>query len=198
MLCVGLTGGIGTGKSTVSGILKEKSINVIDADDISRKIYDIYPNLLKEIENEFGGEYFNEDGSLNRRKLGDHIFTSEVYRKNLEKIVMPSIKREIKKHIKLCEEVNEKICVIDAPTLIENGLSRDMDINILVWVDEKTQIDRVMKRDNMTREQVTQRIKAQMSVDKKKKYVDFIIDTSKEIENTQRQIDKIIAALKVL
>lgn len=198
MLCVGLTGGIGTGKSTVSGILKEKSINVIDADDISRKIYGIYPNLLNEIKEEFGMEYFNRDGSLNRRKLGDYVFKSDTYRKNLEKIVMPSIKREIKKHIKLCEDVHEKICVVDAPTLIENGLNEDMDINILVWVNEEAQIERVMNRDNMTKEQVMQRIKAQMPMKKKREYADFIIDTSKEIENTQKQIDKIIEALRVL
>lgn len=198
MLKVGLTGGIGSGKSTVARMFKERSIPVIDADVISREVLNLYPELLEEIRKEFGSEFFDEDGRLLRRKLGDYVFTSELKRKRLEEIIMPYIKKDIFKHIKLYEELKESICVIDAPILIETGINEDMDLNILVWVDGDTQIKRVMNRDKMNLEQVMNRINAQMPLDEKKKYVDIVIDTSVNIEYTEKQVEKLLTSLDIL
>lgn len=198
MLKVGLTGGIGSGKSTVARMFKEKLIPVIDADVISREVLNMYPELLEEIRKEFGSEFFDEDGRLLRRKLGDYVFTAENKRKRLEEIIMPYIKKDIFKHIKLYEELKESICVIDAPILIETGINEDMDLNILVWVDRDTQIKRVMNRDKMNLEQVMNRINAQMPLDEKKKYVDIVIDTSINIENTGKQVEKLLTSLDIL
>ncbi|WP_010238403.1 dephospho-CoA kinase [Clostridium arbusti] len=198
MLKVGLTGGIGTGKSTVSRMFKERSIPVIDADVISREVLNLYPELLEEIKNEFGSEFFDEYGRLLRRKLGDYVFTSEIKRKRLEEIIMPYIKKDIFKHIKLYEDLKESICILDAPILIETGINDDMDLNVLVWVDKDTQIKRVMDRDKMSRDQVMNRIRAQMPLEEKKKYVDIVIDTSINVEYTEKQVEKLLTSLDIL
>ncbi|SMC19450.1 dephospho-CoA kinase [Clostridium acidisoli DSM 12555] len=195
MLCVGLTGGIGTGKSTVSRMFKEKAIPIIDADIIAKNILDTYPELLTKIRKEFGDEYFTEDGALNRKKLGNFIFKFPEERKKLEDIMIPKIKDEIFKHVEVCRKLDEKLCVVDAPILIETGVDNLMDFNILVWTNKETQIKRVMKRDNLNLEEVMNRINSQMPMDEKKKMVDFIIDNSYQIENTERQLDKILNSL---
>lgn len=195
MLCVGLTGGIGTGKSTVSRMFKEKAIPIIDADIIAKNILDTYPELLTKIRKEFGDEYFTEDGALNRKKLGNFIFKFPEERKKLEAIMIPRIKDDIFKHVEVCRKLDEKLCVVDAPILIETGVDNLMDFNILVWTNRETQIKRVMKRDNLNLEEVMNRINSQMPMDEKKKRVDFIIDNSYQIENTERQLDKILNSL---
>ncbi len=110
---------------------------------------------------------------------------------------MPYITKETFKRIKLLEENKESICVLDAPTLIEQGLYKYMDINILVWVDKDTQINRVVKRDGLNRSEVMNRINSQMSMEEKKKFVEYIIDNSKDIENTKSELDKIFMEVMI-
>lgn len=195
MIKIGLTGGIGSGKSTVSNLLKEKAIPVIDADKISREVLERYPELSEKIKNQFGSEFFDKDNKLKRRELGDYIFKNEASRLKMEEIIIPYIKKEIYKRIELCNKLKEKLCVVDAPTLIESGLNKDMDINILVWTDEATQIKRVIERDKMEEKAVLDRINSQMSLDEKKEYVDVVIDNSFGIEATEKQLDKILRSI---
>jgi dephospho-CoA kinase len=196
MLCVGLTGGIGTGKSTVSRMFKEKGIPVVDADIIAKNILITYPELLTAIRKEFGDEYFNEDGTINRKKLGNLIFKFPESRKKLEDIMLPRIKSEIFKHVDLRKKLNEEMCIVDAPTLIETGIDQAMDFNILVWINKETQIKRVMQRDKFSLEETMDRINSQMPIDEKKERVDFIINNSSEIENTEKQLDKILNCIR--
>ncbi|KEI04249.1 dephospho-CoA kinase [Clostridium botulinum] len=192
MIKVGLTGGIGSGKSTVSNILKSKNIPIIDADLISREVLHIYPEILEEIKSVFGKEFIDEKGNLKRRELGNYIFDKDVLRKKLENIIIPYIKKEIFKGVEEYSNLHKKICVVDAPTLIEHHINESMDVNILVWVDKKTQIERVKTRDNMSEEEVLQRINAQMSLEEKSKYVDFTIDNSGNLNTTKEQLDEIL------
>lgn len=194
-IVVGLTGGIGSGKSTISNMLVQKNITVIDADKISREVLSIYPEILLEIEQVFGKEYFYEDGTLNRKKLGAYVFSSKKLKKDLENIIIPYIKIEIFDKIKKCKENMEKICIVDAPTLIENNLHYDMDIVVLVVVDKKTQLERVMKRDLQSEIEVKKRINSQLSIKKKIKFADYIIDNSKDMQFTKTQLDSILTEI---
>jgi dephospho-CoA kinase len=192
MLKVGLTGSIGSGKSTVSKIIEEKGIPIIDADIIAREILFLYPEVLINIREQFGTTFFDNMGKLKRRELGNFVFKNPKEKIKLEAITLPLIKKEIFFKIKQynCEDI--KMCVIDAPTLIETDLYKSMDANILVWVDLKTQVERVIKRDNLTLEEVKFRINSQMSLDDKKKYVNFIIDNGGSIDYTRQQLENIL------
>ncbi|WP_061342312.1 dephospho-CoA kinase [Clostridium botulinum] len=194
---IGLTGGIGAGKSTISEMIKEKNIPVIDADKISREVLKLYPQILIRIKEVFGKEFLDDNGDLKRREFGSYIFKNKNKRIEYENIIMPYIKKETFKRIKVLEENKESICVLDAPTLIEQGLYKYMDINILVWVDKDTQINRVVKRDGLNRSEVTNRINSQMPMEEKKKFVDYMIDNSKDIENTKSELDKIFMEVMI-
>lgn len=193
MLKIGLTGGIGSGKSTVSEMFKNKGISIIDADIISREVFNIYPEIYDNIRKEFGESFFDEKNNLKRREFGSYIFKNENERKKYEAIIMPFIKKEINDRIDSLNSKGKKICILDAPTLIENGVHKEMDLNILVSVDLETQIERVKKRDNLSFSEVMHRINSQMTIEEKKQYVDFIIDNSKNIEYTEKQINDLLS-----
>ena len=192
MLKIGLTGGIGSGKSTVSRMFKEKGLDIIDADIVSREVLELHPQILEKVRVCFGESFFNENGEFKRKEFGNFIFLNEERRKKYENIIMPFIKSEIFNRIMELEKEKKEICILDAATLIENGLQRHMDANILIWVDLTTQIKRVKDRDNLLETQVIDRVNSQMSLQDKKKFVDYIIDNSGTIERTKEELDKIL------
>ena len=196
MLKVGITGGIGSGKSTITNMLREKCFPIVDADIVAREVFIIYPEMVSAIKEEFGCEFFDEKGELNRKEFGNYIFKSEILRKKLENIMMPYIREEINHRIKICEDENLKFCFLDAPTLIENNYHTSMDVTILVWASKDVQIKRVMARDNLSIDETMDRIRAQMPMDEKKKFANFIIDNDGNVENTKSQLDSIITQLE--
>ncbi|MTK10878.1 MAG: dephospho-CoA kinase [Clostridiaceae bacterium] len=188
MLKIGITGGIGSGKSTISDMLRKKEFSIIDADIIAREVLRIYPEILQKVKEQFGKEFFNEKGELKRKEFGNYIFALEERRKKYENIIMPFIIEYIFIKLDKLKEEGKQVCFVDAATLIENNLHKRMDVNILVWVDSKTQIERVKNRDHLTEEQVINRISSQMPLEDKKKVCDFIIDNSKTIEYTEKEL----------
>jgi len=198
MLKVGLTGGIGSGKSTVSRLFKEKGFPIIDADIISREIYNIYPDINKEIREQFGSSFFDSDGQLIRKELGAFIFKDKERVKKIESITLPYILKEIFERLEQLSREDNALCIVDAPTLIEVGLHKHMDTNILVWVNLNTQIERVKLRDNAKEEDIINRIKAQLPIDEKKKYVDFIIDNRLSLNHTKEQFEVILKSLLLM
>jgi len=188
MFKIGLTGGIGSGKSTVSKMLKDLSITVIDADIIAREVLSLYPEILKRVRCDFGDGFFDDFGELKRKEFGDYIFMDEEKRKKYENIIIPYIKKQIFLGIEECYKLGYDICVLDAPTLIENNLHTNMDINILVWVDKETQIQRIVSRDKISIEKAQLRLNAQINLDKKKDLVDYVIDNNSTIESTKEQL----------
>lgn len=195
MLKIGLTGGIGSGKSTVSKLISEKGIAVIDADAIAREILILYPEVLINIRTQFGDSFFDSNGLLKRKELGNFVFNSSKEKLKLESITLPFIIKEIFFRIEKYKKEGAKLCIVDAPTLIETDLYKVMDINILVWVDLNTQIKRVMKRDYLSLENVKIRINSQMPLNDKKIYVNFIIDNRGSLEYTKEQLETLLQKL---
>ncbi|KLE16187.1 dephospho-CoA kinase [Clostridium sp. C8] len=198
MIKIGLTGGIGSGKSTVSKMLTEKGFKVIDSDDISRDVLIKYPEILEKIKIEFGSGFFDWRGEFRRREFGNHIFRFPKQRKKYEDIIIPYIKKEIFLELDKYERNGESMVILDAPTLIENDLHTYMDYIIVVWVDNNTQIMRIKNRDKLSRDEAINRLNAQISLDRKKEYAHIIIDNNNDLLKTKKQVDKVIDFLKVI
>lgn len=198
MIKIGLTGGIGSGKSTVSKMLIEKGFKIIDADIISRNVLIKYPEIIDKIKIEFGTGFFDWRGEFRRREFGNHIFRFPKQRKKFEDIILPYINKEIFKAIDDYEKAGEKIVILDAPTLIENNLHTYMDYIIVVWVDNNTQIIRLKNRDRLSRDEAINRLNAQLSLDKKRDYAHIIIDNNGDLLKTKEQVDKVMDFLNVI
>lgn len=198
MIKIGLTGGIGTGKSTVSAILKNEGFKVIDADTVSKNVLEEKPEILEKVRIQFGEGFFDWRGEFRRREFGNHIFRFPKQRIKYEEIIMPYIKAKIENEIKSYEKKGEKIVIIDAPTLIENNLHEEMDYVILVCTDNSTQIQRVKSRDKLTQSEVVSRINAQMSMEEKKEYANIIIDNNNDLVETQKQVYDLIDFMKLI
>ncbi|MDO5779209.1 MAG: dephospho-CoA kinase [Clostridium sp.] len=196
MIKIGLTGGIGSGKSTVSFMLKEAGFNIIDADVIARDVLVKYPEILERVRVEFGSGFFDWRGEFRRKEFGNHIFRFPKQRKKYEEIILPYIKREIYENIDKLEKKNADFVIVDAPTLIENDLHKDMDYVILVWVDNNTQIQRVRSRDTLSRDEAINRINAQMPLDRKKDFSNIVIENNDTLAKTKEQVDLLIEFLK--
>ncbi|MBX9136626.1 MULTISPECIES: dephospho-CoA kinase [unclassified Clostridium] len=196
MIKIGLTGGIGSGKSTVSFMLKEAGFNIIDADTIARDVLVKYPEILERVRIEFGAGFFDWRGEFRRKEFGNHIFRFPKQRKKYEEIILPYIKREIYENIDKLEKKKADFVIVDAPTLIENDLHKDMDYVILVWVDNNTQIQRVRSRDTLSRDEAINRINSQMPLDRKKDFANIIIENNDTLAKTKDQVDLLIEFLK--
>ena len=195
MLVVGLTGNIGCGKSSLSELLMSKNIDVIDADIISREImYD--KELLEIIFYEYGTEIKNNDGTLNRKKLGNIVFNDDDMLIKLNSITHPAIKRKINDRIIDISNQGKNIVVIDAALLIEGKFLDLVDKLVVITCNEEVQLNRVVNRDNMTKEEALKRINSQMKQDEKIKYADYIIDNSKDMNNLKDEFDKLFIYIK--
>ncbi|MGL5714936.1 MAG: dephospho-CoA kinase [Paraclostridium sp.] len=194
MLVIGLTGNIGCGKSRLSKIFMDNSIDVIDADIISREIMnDKY--LLNRIFETFGSGIKQEDGALNRNKLGSIVFSDDEKLIKLNSLTHPVIKDKINKKI---EEVykTKNIVIVDAALLIEGKFLDIVDKIIVITCDEETQLERVIKRDKLSKEDALNRINSQMKQSEKVKYADYIIDNSRSIEVLELEANKLINFIK--
>ena len=198
MIKIGLTGGIGTGKSTVSSILKGEKFKVIDADEIAKEVIVKNPQILEAVHAQFGAGFFDWKGEFRRKEFGNHIFRFPKQRVKYENIIMPYIKKTLEANIKAYEKKGEKIIIIDAPTLIENNMHNEMDYVILVYADNSVQIQRVMNRDKLTKVEAISRINSQMSMEEKKEYANIIIDNNNDLIDTQKQVYDLIDFIKLI
>ena len=193
---VGLTGGIACGKSTVSRMLEARGAAIVDADRIARDVVSPGRPALLDIRETFGDDVIGADGSLDRKRLGAIVFGDEAARKKLEAITHPRIRAEMKRQI---EEWNAKepgrLVVVDIPLLFESRLDRMFAFEdiLVVYVPREVQLERLMARDGMSREDAERRIDAQLPIEEKRRLADVVVDNSGTLEETERQVEAYLA-----
>jgi dephospho-CoA kinase len=188
---IGLTGGIASGKSTVAKLLTERGAILIDLDGIAREVVNPGQPSLFRIAQRFGQAVLQEDGSLNRKKLGDIVFADPSERKALEQIIHPAIRAVMKERMAYYESIApHKLIVVDVPLLFESGLESYFEQIMVVYVPRKMQLQRLMERSRLTVEEAERRLSAQMDIEDKKSRADILIDNSSSIAITERQIER--------
>ncbi len=196
MLRVGLTGSIGVGKSFVSGVLVELGCRVLDADEIAREVVAPGSPALREVVGAFGAEILQSDGTLDRSKLGALVFADPDKRVSLNSILHPYIIAQQDQQLRKWEtEEPNGIAVVDAALMIESGGYKRFDKLIVVHCRDEVQVQRVMARNNLSREEAEKRIGAQMSQTEKKKFADYLIDTSDGFEAARTRTSEVYAML---
>ena len=195
MLVLGLTGNIGCGKSSVSTIFMNHGIEIVDADIVARHIFEDL-DLLNKVFSTFGETIKNEDGSLNRKALGNIVFNDDEKLIALNNLTHPKIKQKILSKVEEYKNQGEKIVVIDAALLIEDDYIPYIQKLILITCRKEIQINRIIARDNCTKEEAISRINSQMSQEEKVKFADYIIDNSNSFEELQKKVLELISVLQ--
>ncbi|RHZ74173.1 hypothetical protein Glove_227g171 [Diversispora epigaea] len=196
MKVIGLTGGIASGKSTVSRMIIRRNIPLIDTDLLARQIVEPGKPAYKRVVKHFTREILNEDGTIDRVKLGDMIFSNENKRKILNKCTHPFIRTEVFKLVIWNWIKGEKMVVIDVPLLIETRLHKFMNLVLVVYCSDQIQINRLINRENFSESIARQRINSQLPLKEKVKYADYVIDNSGDIKTTEEQVEKILNITK--
>lgn len=192
MLNVGLTGGIGSGKSTVDRLFRAKGAYIIDFDELAHLVEEPNGPAWKGIVENFGREILNTDDTINREKLGDIVFRDREKLKELNSIVHPAVYDEWKREINdIRKEKKDAIIISDIPLLMEVGMQDAADITILVYISPEEQIKRIMKRNGYSRKESEDRLNSQMSIDDKIPYADFVINNEGSIKETKKVVDEV-------
>lgn len=187
---LGLTGGIASGKSTVSNYLKELNIPIVDADIVARDVMRAGTPTVKKIAEQFGAEVLLENGEINRELLGQIIFTYPEKRKQLNDIVQDEIKKELLQAKKALLAAKPPLLVLDIPLLLEEGYETSVDEVMVVYVDKPTQKERLLKRNpELSEEDALNRIYSQMPLEDKAKLADVLIDNNGTIKQTCKQVE---------
>ena len=194
MRIYGLTGGIASGKSTVSGILRELGAHVIDADVLAREVVEPGTPGLQEVVERFG-DVLAPDGTLDRKRLGSRVFASETERRALEAILHPRIQAAFLEKTWALGEEGVQAVIYDAALLFERGLDAAMTATIVVWVPAETQLARLMARDAISRQEAEARIASQAPLDGKREKASHVIDNSGSREETRAQVEALWARL---
>ena len=193
MKVIGLTGGIGTGKSTVSAYLKQKNIPVVDADQIAREITAPGSPVLDDIRALLGDDVFFEDGTMDRQKVASIIFSNQEILSAYEALTTAeAVRRCISELDEYRQQGIYDMAVLDAPLLFECGLESQTDEDWVVDADLEVRISRVMARDGISRQAIMDRIHRQMSSEKKRELADFVIDNSGSLDELHVQIDQLL------
>lgn len=191
-MIVGLTGGIATGKSTVSAILKESGVYIVDADVWARRVVEPGSDGLREIVDAFGNGVLLADGSLNRKHLGDIVFADPAARNILNAITHPRVRSGMKHETNtyFAKHLDEPI-VWDVPLLFEGETQYLVDCTILVYTSPQTQVRRLMARDEIDTTAAKARIDSQMPIEEKRKRATYLIDNDGSLEHTREQVQQV-------
>ena len=193
-LIVGLTGGIVSGKTTVSLMFKDLGAKIIDVDKLGHSVILPHKPAWKKIFKLFGKDILKNDLTINREKLGKIVFANQALLEKLNKITHPEIIKLVKKKInseRAKTNHQGKILMIDAALIYETKINRLMDKIIVVYIEEDAQIKRLSKRNNLSKDEALQRVKSQMPMKEKIKMADYVIDNNGKLGKTKEQVEKI-------
>ncbi|KAJ0238945.1 Dephospho-CoA kinase [Hirschfeldia incana] len=196
MRIVGLTGGIASGKSTVSNLFKASSIPVVDADVIARNVLKKGNGGWKRVVSAFGEEILLPSQEVDRPKLGQIVFSSDSKRELLNKLMAPYISTGIFWEILKQWAKGAKVIVVDIPLLFEAKMDKWTKPIVVVWVSQETQLKRLMQRDGLSQEDAGNRAIAQMSLDLKRSKADVVIDNNGDLHNLDQQFDKVLSEIR--
>jgi dephospho-CoA kinase len=197
MLIVGLTGGVASGKTTVSQVLKEEGAYLIDADQIARELVRPHTPAWKKLVGAFGTNILRENGSIHRKKLADKVFANLPQRRLLNQILHPRIRKEMERRAKeIGQKDPEAVVVIDAPLLVELGNHREMDKVIVVTSTQTQQIERLKERDGISSEEALKIFSSQMPLEDKVKVADFVIRNDGSFQETKKRTREVFKELK--
>ncbi|KAF0994187.1 dephospho-CoA kinase [Geobacillus sp. TFV-3] len=187
-LTIGLTGGIASGKSTVSAMMRELGLPVIDADEAARAVVRPGEDAYRQIVAAFGPGILQTNGEIDRAKLGAIVFNDEEERKKLNAIVHPAVRQKMLEEKEALVRSGAKTVVLDIPLLFESGLTSWVDKVLVVYVDDDIQLRRLMERNGFTEEEARARIRAQWPLAEKMKRADAVINNNGTREETRRQL----------
>ncbi|MHB1419685.1 MAG: dephospho-CoA kinase [Bacillota bacterium] len=194
MFVIGLTGGIASGKSTISAMLRAKGAHILDADIIAREIVEPDLPAWKEIVDYFGPGVLREDRHLDRAALGKAVFDNPEALTKLNGFTHPRVIARVDELTEYYRKTDPSgVVVVDAPLLIEAGMTNMVDEIWVVATDQDTQVKRLMERDKLSREASMKRINSQMPLKDKMKFAHQVIDTTCALEETKKQVDQLLA-----
>ena len=194
MLKVGLTGGIGCGKSHILKEFHKLGVYTIDADEIAHEVILPDQSAYEQILETFGPEILASDRTIDRKKLGEKVFSDEKAREKLNRIVHPLVLEEVARRVAIFEEREDPtspIIMVDAALMVETGSYRKYDFVVVVYCPPQVQLQRVIARDRLSEEEALQRIQSQMPLLEKIKYADYIIESSGRLSETNEQVKHI-------
>ena len=197
MLVVGLTGGICSGKSTVAAMFERLGAVVIDADRVAHELQVPGQPLFEAILSAFGRQIVGEDGRIDRRRLGAIVFSDPKARARLEEILHPAIVEECERRIQHARASGAAVCLLEAALLIESGRHARFDRMVLVEASEAVQLERLMARMGLSREEAMQRIRSQVPLEEKRHHAKFVIENGGSLKETERQVRAVWEQLQV-
>ncbi|GGE17556.1 dephospho-CoA kinase [Marinithermofilum abyssi] len=191
-MIAGLTGGIATGKSTVSRMLQERGAAIVDADVIARQVVEPGTEGLRRIKERFGQEVLQPDGTLDRKALGAIVFRDPAARRELNRLLHPLIIDQMQEETRQAQRSNPaRPVILDTPLLIEEKLTSLVEKVIVVYIPEALQLQRLMAREGMDEKEARRLIQSQIPIEEKKQFADVLIDNSGTLADTERQVDQL-------
>jgi len=198
LLKIAVTGGAGSGKSTVVRMFKELGAAVLDADEVARQVVAVGEPAWEELRRTWGPEFFHEDGSLDRAKVAQRVFSDSEARQRLNDLIHPQVARKIKERLKALEQEGTPLVVVEVPLLFEAGLKSAYDKVVVVFAEPEDQARRLEGRDHRPEGEVTGILKAQWPLKEKLAHADYVVDNRGSLGQTQLQVENIWRDLKNL